>query len=377
MSNRFLCCLGGGGSSKVMQDPSELPQQQQPSDSSDSSDTPGQQSEGDDEADDEDPSSIVKFRWNDVVEGTDNFAITHLIGQGTYGKVYRCKFPEGHKVGAAKIHSNGITDGLSETVAETTTLYAADHPNVIKLVGKYYGMEKSVLVYEFMPNGSLDHHLFAHARQVQGLTLPTRVLDWNTRLRIAVGVAEGLVYVHQGLYAIHRDIKVENILLDKDFVPKLTDFGFATKIVYNSDGVERLREFNTRGTQGYIAPEADEFALVSTKSDIYSYGVLLLVLLTGRKAYDLARPVAKEKLTDWLMPVWTRLEYAPMIVDVALGNKYSIEGLNRLLQTARMCINPQALERPAMDFVETMVREAAAFPVPKEPLVKERISTSK
>jgi len=140
----------------------------------------------------------------------------------------------------------------------------------------------------------------AHARQVQGLTLPTRVLDWNTRLRIAVGVAEGLVYVHQGFYAIHRDIKVENILLDKDFEPKLTDFGFATKIVYNSDGVERLREFNTRGTQGYIAPEADEFALVSTKSDIYSYGVLLLVLLTGRKAYDLARPVAKEKLTDWV-----------------------------------------------------------------------------
>ncbi|EFH39216.1 kinase family protein [Arabidopsis lyrata subsp. lyrata] len=383
MSNRFICCFGGGSSSKVVQDPSELPQQQpqespDPSDSSDTSEQPNSQphssgGSGDDEA----PSTGVKFRWREIEDGTENFGITHLIGQGNYGKVYRCNFPRIHKVGAAKIHNNNITAALSEFIAETTTLYAADHPNVIKLLGKYFGIQKSVLVYEFMPNGSLDHHLFAQARQVQGLTKPTRVLDWNTRMRIAVGVAEGLVYVHQGLYAIHRDVKVENILLDNNFVPKLSDFGFATKIVYNSNGVERQREFNSSGTQGYIAPEAEEFGLISTKSDIYSYGVFLLVLLTGRKAYDMKRPVAKEKLTDWLMPVWTRLEYAPMVVDVALGNKYSVEGLNRLFQTARMCINAQALERPAMDFVETMVREAAAFPVlPEETPVTERCSTS-
>lgn len=137
-----------------------------------------------------------------------------------------------------------------------------------------------------------------HARKGQGLTEATRVLDWDMRMRIAVGVAEGLVYVHQGLFAIHRDVKVANILLDGDFVPKLTDFGFATKITYNEDGVERQREINTSGTLGYIAPETEDFGLVSTKSDVYSYGVFLLVLFTGRKAYDLARPIPK--LTDWV-----------------------------------------------------------------------------
>ncbi|EOA14463.1 hypothetical protein CARUB_v10027672mg [Capsella rubella] len=348
--SRFACCLGGGSSSKVVQDPAELPQ------ASESNDERG----------------LVTFQWQEIVDGTENFGVTHLIGQGKYGKVYRCNFPRIHKVGAAKIHNHGDHSGLSEFLAEITTLHdEADHPNVIKLLGKFFGHQDTALVYEFMPNGSLDHHLFAHARKVQGLTQETRVLDWDTRMRIAVGVAEGLVYVHQGLSSIHRDVKATNILLDDDFVPKLTGFGNAGKIAYNEDGTERQWEINTNGSEEDIAPETENSGLVSTKSDVYSFGVLLLVLFTGRKAYDPERPEAKVKLTDWLMPVLGRLEYAPVVLDVALGKKYSAEGLNRIFQTARMCINAQPLERPAMDFVETLVREAAAFPVQVVPEAKE------
>ncbi|XP_019095664.1 PREDICTED: probable serine/threonine-protein kinase RLCKVII [Camelina sativa] len=367
--SRFMCCLGGGSSSKVVQDPAELPQLPQAPEPSDSSDSSGPV----DSSETSDEEGFLNFQWNEIVQGTENFEITHLIGQGKVGKLYRCNFPRIHKVGAAKVN-HGNTSGLGEFLAEIRTLHESDHPNVIKLLGKHYGQANTALVYQFMPNGSLDHHLFANARQVQGLTQATRVLDWDTRMRIAVGVAEGLVYVHQGLLSIHRDVKATNIVLDDNFVPKLTGFGTAAKIAYGEDGIEMQSKISKNGTEGYLAPETENFGLVSTKSDVYSYGVFLLVLFTGRKANDdRERPEAKKKLTDWLMPVLTRLEYAPMVVDVALGKKYSAHGLNRIFETARMCLNAQPLERPAMDFVETLVREAAAYLVPEEhPQVKER-----
>ncbi|XP_019086918.1 PREDICTED: probable receptor-like protein kinase At3g55450 [Camelina sativa] len=280
-------------------------------------------------------------------------------------------------VGAAKVHAHGDDfSGLGDFLAEITTLREADHPNVIKLLGKHYGVQNTALVYQFMPNGSLDHHLFANARQVQGLTQETRVLDWDTRMRIAVGVAEGLVYVHQGLSSIHRDVNATNIVLDDNFVPKLTGFGTAVNIAYDEDGVEMQMEVSKNGTDGYLAPETENFGLVSTKSDVYSYGVFLLELFTGWKAYDRERPEANKKLTDMLMPLlslMTRLEQSPIVVDVALGKKYSAQGSNRIFETARMCLNAQPFERPAMDSVETSVREAAAYLVPEEkPQVKDR-----
>lgn len=120
-------------------------------------------------------------------------------------------------------------------------------------------------------------------------------------MNIAVGVAEGLVYLHQELKVINRDVKTENILLDADLVPKLTDFGLATPITVNENGVEQQSEIDLmKGTMGFIAPESEQFRLVSTKSDVYSYGVLLLVLFTGRKAFDSQKPIQKRKLTDWV-----------------------------------------------------------------------------
>ncbi|CAH2038356.1 unnamed protein product [Thlaspi arvense] len=307
----------------------------------------------------------VTYGWSEIVNGTENFGSTHFLGEGHFGKVYRCDFPT--SVGAAKIHDHGNQLGdAAEFLAEMRTLQEANHPNVIKLIGKSFGQKKSALVYEFMPNGSLNYHLSAFVSPGLGLQQKTRVLDWKTRMRIAVGVAEALVYLHTGIKTIHRDIKVANVLLDEDFTPKLADFGSAAKFVEIEDGVDPPRRMNpVKGTLGYKAPETEKFGLVSTKSDIYSYGVFLFVLFTGRQAYDLKRPAATVRITDWLRPVWSKEEFIPRVTDPALGNNYSVEGLNSLFQTARMCTDAHASSRPQMVFVKEMVRQAAAFPVPE------------
>ncbi|CAH8272576.1 unnamed protein product [Arabidopsis lyrata] len=287
-----------------------------------------------------------------TAHGTINFRDEYFLGKGNFGEVYRCRFSRLNEDGAVKIQKPDNPTGHVEFLAEVTTLHAANHPNVIRLLGNCYGQRNRAIVYEFMPNGCLEPHIFAHATRVQGqlpqgLQLPIRVLDWDTRMRIALGVAKGLVYLHQELKVINRDVKAGNILLDANFVPKLTDFGLATKI------------------------DVDE------TTDVYSYGALLLVLFTGRQPFYSKKPVGKKNLTDWFIRVWPRLEDAPVQVDVALGYRYSVEGLKKIFDTARMCIKAEPLERPTMSDVEAMVLKAASFPVQvPPPQVKRRRSAS-
>ncbi|ESQ42335.1 hypothetical protein EUTSA_v10013099mg [Eutrema salsugineum] len=245
--------------------------------------------------------SGVTFRWHEILDGTLNLRDTNFLGRGNFGRVFRCDFPRINKVGAAKIQDIQNPQAHPEFVAEITTLHAANHPNVIKLLGKCFAPEHRVIVYEFMPKGSLDHLLYAHMPG-PGLEQEYQVLSWETRMNIAVGVAEALVYLHDGIKMIHRDIKVGNILLDEDFVPRLTDFGLATRILVDSRGDEQQRNIDpVKGTPGYIAPETEQHALVSSKSDVYSYGVFLFALFTGRKAYEFNRVTRVEKrLTNWV-----------------------------------------------------------------------------
>ncbi|XP_019086921.1 PREDICTED: serine/threonine-protein kinase At3g07070-like [Camelina sativa] len=211
----------------------------------------------------------------------------------------------------------------------------------------------------------------------QGLEQPTRVLNWGMRMRIAEGVAEGLIYLHDVLKVINQDVKAGNILLDANFVPKLTDFGLATKVVVNRSGVEKRSKITElKGTMGYIAPEAEQSHWVSTKYDVYSYGVFLIVLFTGRRPYNQNQnetvPEDKRKLTDWFLRVWARYGDVPEAADTALGNAYSVEGFKRIFQIARLCISADPKARPPMRDVVTMVRQAAVFPVRVVPLVERR-----
>ncbi|KAJ4910996.1 Protein kinase superfamily protein [Raphanus sativus] len=316
----------------------------------------------------------VILQWQEILDGTQNLNDTNLLGEGNFGQVYRCNLPSLDKVGAAKFQKIGNAEAETEFMAETTTLTRANHPNVVNLLGECVTPDHRVIVYQFMPRGSLDHHLYADTRPAPGLQQHGRtVLSWERRMNIALGVAEALIYLHDELKTVHRDLKVANVLLDEDFVPKLTDFGLATRMVYDANGVEKESEIDPiKGTPGCIAPETEESGLVSSKSDVYSYGVFLLTLFTGRKAFDRARPVASRKINDWLMSALGREEYLPIVLDISLGNTFSAEGLNRLFQAARMCMDPNVLVRPTMRVVETMVREAAAYDAVTLPLVQRR-----
>ncbi|CAA7032120.1 unnamed protein product [Microthlaspi erraticum] len=308
----------------------------------------------------------ITFPWTDIVAGTQDFSRENYLGQGNFGNVYRCDFPEFDKVGAAKVQKLGNASAHKEFVAEITVLEDANHPNVIQLLGKCFGKDHSVIVYEFMPKGSLDHHIYANTKPGPGLPQEYAVLDWETRMSIAVGVAEALNYLHGTLRVIHRDVKVANVLLDENFVPKLTDFGLASQMVTGRYGGERQIEISPiKGTPGCVAPETEESGLVSSKSDVYSYGIFLLTLFTGRKACDFRRPSDTWKIADWMKPVWSRQENIPLVVDVALGPRYSRDGLVRLFETARRCINVQARDRPPMSQVLPLVRYAAAQPLGK------------
>ncbi|CAN8244386.1 unnamed protein product [Cochlearia groenlandica] len=363
---RIFCCLNGESSNK---EPPQPPKQNAPQDPPK---LPNDRS-----------GSLpllarcgVTFRWEQILTGTGNFLESNFLGQGSFGKVYRCDLPGDNTVGAAKIQKQEHRYAYREFVAEVTTLHRANHPNVVRLLGKCFDRgHPYTIVYELMPNGSLDRHLFAQASSPEpSLQQKVSGLGWETRISIALGVAEALVHLHKKLKVIHRDIKLSNILLDENFVPKLADFGLATKF-FISNGVEREQVIRpVQGTMGCIAPETEHFGSVSTKSDVYSYGVLLFPLLTGKKAYDEERPPQKRKIADWLIPVCGRVQNMPMVVDVALGNRYPEEGLISLFLVASMCIDPQVSARPDMGFVEDMVRLAAAHKVPERPTVTKRVS---
>ncbi|KAH0906850.1 hypothetical protein HID58_038677, partial [Brassica napus] len=382
LSLEVLCCFRGASSSQVMQD------SQESSESMDSSATINGQDGGDlDEQDPFDNNEFLNhawlyniaipdnlypqdanphplspprlthftFRWQEILDGTQNLHNTNLLRRGDSSQVYLCDFPRFDKVGAAKIRDLQDGEAHPEFVAEIKALHRANNPNVVKLLGKCVNREHCVIVHEFIPKGSLDHYLFAGNKTNQ-------VLDWYTRMRIAVGVAEALVYVHEELKMIHRDVRASKVLLDEDFMPKLSGFGLATRIVEDEAGVEQQSEISRiKGSTGCIAPETEWFGLVSSKSDVYSYGVFLLTLFTGRKAFDIEELGPARTLTDWLMPVLNIEECMPLVVDAALARWFSAEGLVRLFHVARMCLDQEVVARPTMRFVELMVRHAADY----------------
>ncbi|KAG2299727.1 hypothetical protein Bca52824_036199 [Brassica carinata] len=260
------------------------------------------------------------FRWQEILDGTQNLLNTNLLIRGNSSEVYLCDFPRFDKVGAAKIRDLQDEEAHPEFVAEIKALHRPNHPNLVKLLGKCVNREHCVVVHEFMPKGSLDCYLFAGSK--------TNRFWIGTRMRIAVGVAEA---------------RASKVLLDEDFVPKLSGFGLATRIVENEHGVEQQQTeiHRVKGSPGCIAPETERFGLVSSKSDVYSYGVFLLSLFTGREDFDLEKLGWARKLTNWLVPVLSREECMPVVADVALAKRYSVEGLVRLFHVARMCMDEE------------------------------------
>ncbi|KAK8971340.1 Serine/threonine-protein kinase PBS1 [Platanthera guangdongensis] len=233
---------------------------------------------------------------------------------------------------------------------------------LVELIGYCSDSCHRLLVYEFMANGGLQEHLYPTAGSCGGISK----LDWETRMRMALEAARGLEYLHEHVNppVIHRDFKSSNILLDKNFHAKVSDFGLAK---FGSEKAGGHVSTRVLGTQGYVAPEYALTGHLTTKSDVYSYGVVLLELLTGRVPVDMKRPPGEGVLVSWALPRLTDREKVVQIMDPTMKGKYLMKDVIQVAAIAAMCVQPEADYRPLMaDVAQSLV-----------PLVKQKSVVSK
>ena len=281
---------------------------------------------------------LLKLTLVDILEATNNFCKTNIIGDGGFGTVYKATLPNG-KIVAIKKLSEAKTQGHREFMAEMETLGKVKHQNLVPLLGYCSFGEEKLLVYEYMVNGSLDLWL-------RNRTGALEVLDWNRRLKIATGAACGLAFLHHGFipHIIHRDVKASNILLNEDFEPKVADFGLARLI----SACETHVSTDIAGTFGYIPPEYGQSGRSTTRGDVYSFGVILLELVTGKEPTG---PDFKEidggNLVGWVIQKINK-GLAVEVLDPAVLNADSKNMMLQTLHIACLCLSESPANRPAM-----------------------------
>ncbi|CAI9752965.1 unnamed protein product [Fraxinus pennsylvanica] len=261
-----------------------------------------------------------------------------LIGEGGFGSVYRGTLPDGQEV-AVKVRSATSTQGTREFDNELNLLSAIRHENLVPLLGYCCENEQQILVYPFMSNGSLQDRLY-------GAAAKRKILDWPTRLSIALGAARGLTYLHtfSERCVIHRDVKSSNILLDYSMSAKVADFGFSKYAPQEGDSGTSLE---VRGTAGYLDPEYYSTQHLSTKSDVFSFGVVLLEIVSGREPLNIKRPQNEWSLVEWAKP-HIRNSRIEEIVDPNIKGGYHAEAMWRVVEVALACIEPYSAYRPCM-----------------------------
>lgn len=283
--------------------------------------------------------SAKTFSLSDIERATDHFNGTRILGEGGFGMVYSGMLEDGTKV-AMKILKRYDQQGGREFLAEVEMLSRLHHRNLVKLIGICVEDRTRCLVYELIPNGSVESHL-------HGIDKESAPLDWSARLKIALGAARALAYLHEDSSprVIHRDFKASNILLEDDYTPKVSDFGLARTALE-----EENRHISTRvmGTFGYVAPEYAMTGHLLVKSDVYSYGVVLLELLTGKKPIDLSQPPGQENLVSWSRPLLTSREGLESIIDPSLGPNFPFDSIAKVAAIASMCVQPEVSHRPFM-----------------------------
>ncbi|KAK9273951.1 hypothetical protein L1049_018763 [Liquidambar formosana] len=294
---------------------------------------------------------LIAFTFDELKIITDNFRQDHLLGGGGFGNVYKGFISKDLREGlqplsvAVKVHDGDNSyQGHREWLAEVIFLGQLSHPNLVKLVGYCCEDEQRVLIYEYMARGSVENNLFSR------VLLP---LPWSTRMKIAFGAAKGLAFLHEAEKpVIYRDFKTSNILLDLDYNAKLSDFGLA------KDGpVGDKSHVSTRimGTYGYAAPEYIMTGHLTPRSDVYSYGVVLLELVTGRKSLDKTRPAREQNLADWALPILREKKKLLNIVDPRLEGDYPVKGVHKAAMLAYHCLNRNPKARPLMrDIVDSL-----------------------
>ncbi|CAN1846809.1 Serine/threonine-protein kinase PCRK1 [Linum perenne] len=297
------------------------------------------------------------FSFAELKSATKGFSRSLLIGEGGFGCVYRGVVRvQPLDVAIKQLNRHGF-QGHKEWINEVNFLGVVSHPNLVKLVGycaedDERGMQR-LLVYELMRNKSLEDHLLAR--------VPTP-LPWITRLKIAQNAARGLAYLHEEMdfQLIFRDFKTSNILLDEDFNAKLSDFGLARQ-----GPPEGLSHISTSvvGTVGYAAPEYVQTGRLTAKSDVWSFGVVLYELITGRRVMERNLPRGEQKLLEWVRPYVSDPKKFHLIVDARMEGKYCLRSAQRAAGLANKCLSRQPKSRPRMsevvELLENIISETS------------------
>lgn len=283
----------------------------------------------------------TRYTYMELFKITSGFS--KLVGTGGCGSVYQGVLADGRKVAVKKLDQG--PPRLKQFLAEVVTIGGVSHYNIAPLFGFCSQKAHRLLVYEFMDNGSLDQWLFSEGKE--------RLLSWATRFQVALGTARGLAYLHEGCPRpiIHFDVKPQNILLDKDCVAKLSDFGLSKLVARESSFVMT----GVRGTPGYLAPEWLSHSAVTNKCDVYSFGMVLLELVGGRRN-------AVQSLVgsdQWYFPMWAALKCKQGLVldlvDQRLNGSFDEAQVKRIVRVAFLCIQKEPTSRPSMDFVCRMI----------------------
>ncbi|KAG6664115.1 pto-interacting protein 1 [Carya illinoinensis] len=296
------------------------------------------------------PIAVPAIPVDELRDITDNFGTKALIGEGSYGKVYNGVLASEQAAAIKKLDSSKQPD--QEFLAQISMVSRLKHENLVGLVGYCVDGPLRVLAYEYAPNGSL--HDILHGRKGVKGAQPGPVLSWAQRVKIAVGAARGLEYLHEKAqpHIIHRDIKSSNILLFDDDVAKIADFDLSNQA---PDNAARLHSTRVLGTFGYHAPEYAMTGQLSSKSDVYSFGVVLLELLTGRKPVDHTLPRGQQSLVTWATPKLSE-DKVKQCIDARLDGEYPSKAVAKMAAVAALCVQYEADFRPNMSIVVTALQ---------------------
>ncbi|KAK7389404.1 hypothetical protein VNO78_24419 [Psophocarpus tetragonolobus] len=297
------------------------------------------------------------FEFEKLASATNNFHLSNMLGKGGFGPVYKGQLDNGQEI-AVKRLSKASGQGLEEFMNEVVVISKLQHRNLVKLLGCCVEQDEQILVYEFMPNKSLDSFLFD--------PLQRKVLDWKKRFNIIEGIARGILYLHRDsrLRIIHRDLKASNILLDDEMNPKISDFGLA-RIVRGGDDDEA----NTKrvvGTYGYMPPEYAMEGIFSEKSDVYSFGVLLLEIVSGRRNTSFYSNEQTLSLVGYAWKLWNEGNIMS-IIDPEIQDPIFEKSMLRCIHIGLLCVQELTKERPTISTVVLMIiSEITHLPPPRQ-----------
>ncbi|XP_035546718.1 G-type lectin S-receptor-like serine/threonine-protein kinase At1g67520 [Juglans regia] len=300
---------------------------------------------------------LLVFSYTDIEKATKAFSFENKIGEGGFGPVYKGVLANGQEI-AVKLLSIGSKQGFEEFKNEVILTAKLQHVNLVRVLGFCIERDEQMLIYEYMPNKSLDLYLFDLTRRL--------LLGWNERVHIIGGITERLLYLQEysRFTIIHRDLKASNILLDNKMKPKISDFGMAK--IFTKDE----HEANTGrvvGTYGYIPPEYIRRGLYSVKSDVYSFGVLLLQIISGQKNGSCNDLTENLTLLEYAYDLW-KSGKGMEFMDQSLDDTHSSYKLITCMQIALLCVQEKAIDRPSMLEVSSMLKgETAALAIPKKP----------